>query len=714
MNPYLLEGKYSIKDLVDLDYLRTILEKFSAATGFTTGLVSFPDQELLVATGWRDICTKFHRVNSESAKHCLDSNVHLTSALRERKQLNIRSCRNGLVDGATPVIIKGKHLASLATGQVLLSEPDMDQFIRRAKKYGFDQEAYLEAVRQVPVVSQEKLTSALSFLSEMAVMMAELGLANLLMKETAQALEEEVKDRRRAEESLRGSKQRYRILFDSIADYIYTHDLQGRITSVNPSISQMLDYHPEELIGKPVAELMPPKLRREFYDQYLVDIRRQGSYDGVSVYRSRSGRDRMVEYRSVLVTPPGQEPYVIGSGRDVTERINAAREMKKLEAQLRQAQKMEAVGTLAGGVAHDFNNMLQIIGGYLQMIKTGPGPDNSVEDDISKAQEAVMRASELVRRILTFSRKVEPQPVPLNLGQAAETALKILERTFPRMIKIETDLAADLALINADPNQVEQMLLNLGVNAQDAMPEGGTLSIKTSNRMLGDAFCRQNLQTTPGGYVQLTMTDTGIGMEKHTLEHLFDPFFTTKQVGKGTGLGLSTVYGMVRNHQGHITVKSSPGQGAAFTILFPAVAEDTVPQRAQSDAQPELSGGSEHVLLVDDEAAILEVGRHFLKKHGYRVSLAASGEEALAAFGPDGPFPDLVVMDMSMPGMGGVKALAAIKGIAPHTKVLISSGYSTTSQTKAVADQSAQGFIAKPYRINELLQTIRSVLDLDA
>jgi PAS domain S-box-containing protein len=394
------------------------------------------------------------------------------------------------------------------------------------------------------------------------------------------------------------------------------------------------------------------------------------------------------------------------------ERRQAEREKQKVETQLRQAQKMEALGTLAGGIAHDFNNILAAIMGFgeIALQNAEMGAPNTKE--IGQVLAAAGRASHLIRQILTFSRKVEAQLKPLALNRVITQAVRLLKRTIPKMVNIELVLAEDLKLITGDAIQMEQVLVNLTTNAIDAMPEGGKLIIETKNVVLDDEYCAKHIGTSPGQYVLWQVSDSGAGMDEQTLRHIFDPFFTTKEVGRGTGLGLSTVYGIVKNHGGSITCHSHPGLGTEFKIYLPVLVE---PARADSiselEASPELSKGTETILVVDDEEALRTSTEEILKRGGYQILTAGSGEEAIKIVQAKPDVIDLVLLDVGMPGMGGIKCFPELKKINPQIKLLMASGYAVEGPLRQVLAVSPAGFISKPYRLSELLKKVREILD---
>lgn len=410
-------------------------------------------------------------------------------------------------------------------------------------------------------------------------------------------------------------------------------------------------------------------------------------------------------WSELIVTPIRENGEVVAALElviPVTQRKQAELEREKLAAQLRQAQKMEAVGVLAGGVAHDFNNLLHIIKGSAQMALVNQDQAGRVEEALEQINLAAGRAAQLVSQLLTFSRKVEPHLSHLDLNREVAMAAGLLQRTLPKMIKIELDLAEGLPPVKGNPSQLEQIILNLGSNARDAMPEGGRLTFRTRPGALDD-------QAGQRPAVVMLVEDTGCGMEPETLEHVFEPFFTTKEPGKGTGLGLSAVYGVVKAHGGKVTCRSQPGQGATLEITLPAAPGEAGAPQTGTARQHKVCTGSERVMVVDDEEAIAEMAAEVLELHGYRTRLAVSGEQALAAYKQE-PV-DLVVMDLGMPGMGGLSALQKILELDPAAKVLVASGYAGAEDEATLLQKGAVGFLRKPFDLTQLAAEVRRVLD---
>ncbi|OPX41173.1 MAG: hypothetical protein B1H13_03530 [Desulfobacteraceae bacterium 4484_190.3] len=517
---------------------------------------------------------------------------------------------------------------------------------------------------------------------------------------------------RESEEKLRRSEKRYRDLFDSVSDLIYTQDLEGRFMNGNRAMTSIFGYELEEFIGRKAADFMKPELGELFYTEYLEGIKKKGHYQGISSYFTKDGRKIYLEFRSNLIRPADGEPFISGIARDVTDRVLAQREIEKLNKQMLQAQKMEAIGTLAGGIAHDFNNLLQGILGYTQILAMEKDKGDPDIARLQQIEKAAHRASELTQQLLTFSRKVESRKRPVDLNHEVEQVEKILKRTIPKMIDIELNLEKNLEAISADPSQLEQIIMNLGVNARDAMPEGGKLLLETENVILDEEFCKDHLGARPGKYALLRISDTGIGMNRRTLEHIFDPFFTTKEVGKGTGLGLAMVYGIVKSHEGYIMCASEPGDGTTFKIYFPVM--EGIPARFETEAknnEATSERGSETILLVDDEEILRDIGRDILETFGYTVLLAPDGESALELYKERRKHISLVILDLIMPGMGGKQCLEKLLKINPDTKVVIASGYSIDGHAKDALKAGAKAFVSKPYELNKMLQAVRSVLD---
>jgi CheY-like chemotaxis protein len=381
-----------------------------------------------------------------------------------------------------------------------------------------------------------------------------------------------------------------------------------------------------------------------------------------------------------------------------------------METELMQAQKMEAIGTLAGGIAHEFNNLLQVISGSLQLLFKSKSADNPDARYLNHIDKAVQRATTLTKKLLVYSRRVESQLEVVDLNHQVTQVCELLERLIPKMITIEQALDPKLRPVRADPAQLEQVIMNLAVNARDAMPHGGRFTLETRNVLLDEEYCRSHVGTSPGRYVCLSVSDTGTGMDQEVLERIFDPFFTTKEPGKGTGLGLAIVYSIVTNHNGFVRCMSEKGKGTTFEIYFPAETGEVVGRLSERVLDHEIQGSGETILLVDDEQEVLEVGRELLERFGYRVLTAYDGENAMEVFSEFESDVQCVILDLNMPGLDGQSCLERLLSRSPRMKIIVATGYLERERRKEMIESGASGFITKPYRFTDMLRELKRAL----
>ncbi len=519
-------------------------------------------------------------------------------------------------------------------------------------------------------------------------------------------LEREIREREKAEQALRESEERHRALFQSAPDAIFLiEEGTGRILDVNPAAERLTGRSRRDLVGRALAEMDPSGLGQAACGASLPG---QEPVPTETEIIHRSGQNIPVEILAERVRLNGRALCLLVC-RDIRER-------KRLEAQLQHAQRMEAVGTLAGGIAHDFRNLLQIVQAHAETLLNALSGDSPVHEGLKRILKTCRRGAELTTQLLTFSRQTERHLQPVEINREVRDVCAMLRRTIPRMIRIRTDLDPAAGYILADPAQIEQMIVNIALNARDAMPEGGELRIETAV-VQGEALRAEGFRAKPGDrYVRLRIVDTGHGMEPETLPHIFDPFFTTKKVGAGTGLGLATVYGIVKGHRGHIACSSRPGEGTAFTIFLPSTAETDVerlpgePESGESAGVPVLSRRKATVLLVDDEEEIRSVASELLEARGFRVVAAGSGEEALEIYRRRHGGIDVVILDLGMPGMGGRRCLEELRALDPSVRVIVTTGYGEAHLRDLLAKAGARAFLNKPYRSAELARTLEQVL----
>jgi PAS domain S-box-containing protein len=512
---------------------------------------------------------------------------------------------------------------------------------------------------------------------------------------------QDITERKKTENKLR----QLATIVESSDDAIVSRTLDGTIQSWNGAAERMYEYSAAEAIGKPISILYPHGQR----DEILAILEKIKRGDIVRNFETiRATKDGKQIHIALTVSPiKDVSGRIVGAsaiGRDITE-------SKQMEDMFRQAQKMEAVGRLAGGVAHDFNNMLSVIIGYSELLLERADTDGQVRKQCEEIKRAGDRAASLTRQLLAFSRQQVLEPRVLNLNTSVAEIEKMLRRLIGEDIDLRTSLDPTLGLVKADPGQIEQVIMNLALNARDAMPGGGKLIIETSNTELDDEYALHHPPCIVGRYVILAVTDSGVGMSQETKARIFEPFFTTKELGKGTGLGLSTVYGVAKQSGGYIWVYSEPGQGSVFKLYLPRVDGSEVQIRPAKSA-PELLPGTETVLLVEDEQSVRALTRNLLEQGGYTVLEADNGAHAVEiAKQHHGPI-HLLLTDVVMPGMNGPAVAEMILPIHPEAKALYVSGYSSSFGTQTGLVPAGPNLFQKPFSRAALLRKVRNLLDM--
>jgi len=506
-------------------------------------------------------------------------------------------------------------------------------------------------------------------------------------------------------EQVRKSEREYADLYEQSPDMYHTVNCIGIIVSCNLKESQVLGIPKSEIIGQPAIDLYPPdqheqlraNLKKLFeHGQELKGVeerlqRKDGSLIDVSASSSivRDAEGKPALARIVL--------------RDITDK-------KKMEAKLLQVQKIDSIGNLAGGIAHDFNNILTAILGSASIMKRKVKDDPRWLKYVDLIETTSRRGASITRQLLTFARKANPHVQPVDVNSVIDQTIRLFEATTPKTLHIKTALCRDRVVVNADEGQLQQAILNLCLNARDAMPNGGILVITSRPVTIDADRVSQFPGSVPGEFVMISVADSGSGIPQETLGRIYEPFFTTKEPGKGTGLGLSVVYGVVRAHNGHITVNSEVNSGTIFTVYLPRVMNGRLPKASPGDVR-DVVGGTERILLVEDEISIGEVGSDMLMELGYSIETAGNGREALQKIA-DSPKPfDLIILDMNMPRMGGRETFLHVREMFPDQKILVCSGYHATMLDDGKFASLVDGFLQKPYEIHEIAGKIRNILD---
>lgn len=692
--------------IINARQIQSVMDDFSYLTNMVTAILDLKGR-VIEASGWQDICKKFHRINPQTARNCTESDLFLAKNLKPGEYIDYQ-CKNGLWDVVTPLYVGTKHLGNIYTGQFFYDDDSIDEtlFIKQAEKYGFDKKSYLDAFQRIPRYSRETINHLMGFLVKFTTYISKISLSNL-------QLEKEIRERKQAQEALIESETHLRTLVRTLPDLVWLKDQRGIYLFCNSRFENFFGAKEKDIIGKTDHDFVDKKLADFFRhrDKLAIAAGKPTRNEEEVVFANDGHRELLETIKTPMYRSNGRLAGVLGIGRDITERRRVEQEKAELENQYQQAQKVESIGRLAGGVAHDLNNLLTPIIGFGEILFEDFGPDDPSSKNIEQIIQAGYRARDLVRQLLAFSRKQTLEYKPVNMNEAVGGFEKLMRRTIREDIEIKTILSPDIPAVMADIGQIEQVIMNLTVNAADAMPEGGRLTIETAPADLDENYAATHQDAKVGKYVMLAISDTGCGMDDETRQHLFEPFFSTKGE-QGTGLGLSTVYGIVKQHEGNIWVYSEANRGTTFKIYLPISENSRSEEDSGERAFSELKG-YETILLVEDDEAVRYLGQTILKRQGYKVLSAKCGADALTILSSyDDPI-NLLLTDVIMPGMHGKELFTRAAEKRPDLKVIYMSGYTdNVIAHQGVLDENVQ-FIQKPFTVQSLVTKVREVLEQD-
>lgn len=529
----------------------------------------------------------------------------------------------------------------------------------------------------------------------------------LRVRERTVELENEIRDRIVAEQAAKSSERKFKTLFQNAADPIYIADMEGRMIAANDQASRELGYSQDELLLLRVSDidaLDQPDHGAKFFQM----VCEYGKASFETIHKRKDGSNFIAEVNARLIDYDGQ-PAILGIARNLTERKEAEAEKDNLMAQLSQSQKIESIGRLAGGIAHDFNNLLTPIIGYSELLMHDIPPGNRGMEKVERIRQASDKAKILIQQLLSFGRKQILEMKTIDLNQVVSSFYEILRRTIRENIDIRLNMTQDSYGIHADKNQIEQIIMNLAVNAQDAIENKGTITIETAPVVLDEEYVRQHAGVKPGRFLMLAVSDTGCGMDKETLKKIYEPFFTTKITGEGTGLGLSTVYGLVKQHEGSIWVYSEPGKGSAFKIYFPIVDAEPVDELQPALEHVVMKSVNHTVLLVEDSEMVRDMVHELLRDLGFDMIVAEGPKQALKMIGQKQI--DLLVTDVVMPDMTGPELHNKLLKSQPGMKTLYMSGYTNNVVIHHGVLDEGTNFIQKPFAVNDLAIKVKNILD---
>ncbi|HIJ80554.1 MAG TPA: PAS domain S-box protein [Desulfuromonadales bacterium] len=697
-------GTISFDELFDVDDIQRLQDEFARATGVAS-LITTPDGIPITApSNFTRLCSEIIRTTEKGCAACFKSDAAIGRYNPDGP--NIQPCLSGgLWDAGAGITVGGRHIANWLIGQVRDETQSEESMAAYAREIGADDAGLLEAFRQVPSMSHEHFCEIAQVLFTLANQLSTAAYLNLQQARF-------INERHQAELELQESQKQYRNLVEGTPDLITRVDMERRLIFVNHAAMKFYGLPPEGCVGRMAFDFIHPDDRESTIAAFNTWIQ---SGEEVFTHENRQvgigGPDHyhMVWTIRAERDEKGALTGFASTARDITDSKHNQEEKTRLEAQLQQSQKLESIGRLAGGVAHDFNNMLSVILGHAELGIMKLDSAHPVCADLLEIGKTAERSADLTRQLLAFARKQTITPKTVNLNETVSGMLKMLQRLIGENINLTWQPAANLWQANIDPSQIDQILANLCVNARDAIGNTGRITIETENSTIDEQYCAASPEAVPGEYVRLTVSDTGHGMDRETMSHIFEPFYTTKEMGKGTGLGLATVYGAVKQNNGFIAIYSEQDQGTAISIYLPR--QEGVHGELQEAETAVIPRGHETILLVEDEPTILNIASLMLANQGYTVLKAGTPGEATRLAAEHAGEIHLLMTDVIMPELNGRDLAEKLLADQPQMKLLFMSGYTAdVIAHHGVLDEGVH-FIQKPFTLPVMATMVREVLD---
>jgi len=689
-------GSIAFDDLFNLKDIQRLQDDFSKATGVASIITDIDGTPITAPSNFCRLCNDIIRKSEKGLKNCFKSDAAIGRFHPDGPI--IKQCLSGgLWDAGAGITVGGQHIANWLIGQVRDETQTNANMVQYAQEIGVDKQTFIEAFHEVPAMSREQFDTIAQMLFTLATQLSNIAYQNIQQSRF-------IAERKESGEVLRKSEEKFRGLIETSSEWIWEVNTKGIYTYVSPQIETLLGYKPEEVLGKTLFDLMPPEEAERIEDVFKNNIasgKPITTLENVALHKD--GRCLILETSGVaFYDDSGKIGGYRGVDRDITSR-------RQIEESLRQSQKMEAVGTLAGGIAHDFNNILGGIVGYAELAQDDLSTNNPVQEFISGILNSSARAKDLVKQILTFSRKSQEERKPLQVYPIIKEVVKLIRSTIPATIEMKLNIDESSGMANADPTHIHQIVMNLCTNAGHSMQEtGGVLEIDLSCTDLKDENKDGLHDLKSGPYIMLKVSDTGSGIDPDILPRIFEPFFTTKTKEKGTGMGLSVVHGIVKSYSGDIIVESQIGKGSTFTVLLPRVV--TEPEK-EEDIAVTVPKGTECILFVDDEKTLLDIAEKMLLSLGYNVIACDNSLEALEIFKQQPSKFDLVITDQTMPHMTGYDLAKRILKIKPEVPVILCTGYSSTVTPEKAKVCGIKALIYKPISKKEIARTVREILN---